>query len=144
LMRQINVYLKPDALDAMGLRAEQIAATVRTENQDQPAGSVRTTDKDRVVQIDARLRSVDDFRRLIVATRNGQPIRLGQVADIVDGPQELDTLALLNGKRTLALDVLKAQGENTLNVVKGLRAAVDAVNPQLPPGMKLEIVRDSS
>ncbi len=144
LKRQINVYLRPEALDAFGLRAEQIAATVRTENQDQPAGSVRTLDRERVVQIDARLRTVEDFRRLVVATRNDQPIRLSQVADVVDGPQELETLALLNGQRTLALEVLKSQGDNTLDVVKGLRAAIAEITPSLPPGMKLDVVRDSS
>jgi HAE1 family hydrophobic/amphiphilic exporter-1 len=144
LKRQINVYLRPDALDALGLRAEQIAATVRTENQDQPAGSVRTRDRERVVQIDARLRTVEDFRRLVVATRNDQPIRLSQVADVVDGPQEIETLALLNGQRTLALEVLKSQGDNTLDVVTGLRAAITEITPSLPPGMKLDVVRDSS
>ena len=144
LKRQINVYLRPAALDALGLRAEQIAATVRNENQDQPAGSVRTRDRERVVQIDARLRNVDDFRRLVVATRNDQPIRLSQVAEVVDGPQELDTLALFNGQRTLALEVLKSQGENTLNVVEGLLATVADISPTLPTGMKLDVVRDSS
>jgi len=142
--RQINVYIKPQALQALGLRAEQIANAVRLENQDQPAGSVRTRERDRVVQIDARLKTVTDFERLIVATRNGQPIRLAQVAEVIDGPQELETLALLDGKRTLALEVLKAQGENTLDVVKGLREVVQLVQGELPPGMKVDVIRDNS
>ncbi|RTL28660.1 MAG: efflux RND transporter permease subunit [Burkholderiales bacterium] len=144
LKRQINVYLKPDALQALGLRAEQVSNAVRLENQDQPAGSVRTKDQDRVVQIDARLKTVKDFERLIVATRANQPIRLSQVADIVDGPQELDTLALFNGKRTLALEVLKAQGENTLEVVQGLRDVITQVQTELPPDMKIDVIRDNS
>ncbi|MBI2734544.1 MAG: efflux RND transporter permease subunit, partial [Aquabacterium sp.] len=142
--RQVNVYLKPQAMQALGLRAEQVANAVRLENQDQPAGSVRTKMQDRVVQIDARLKTVRDFERLIVATRGGQPIRLNQVADVVDGPQELDTLALYNGKRTLALEVLKAQGENTLDVVKGLREVITQVSKELPPGMKVDVIRDNS
>ncbi|MGC4061349.1 MAG: efflux RND transporter permease subunit [Aquabacterium sp.] len=144
LKRQINIYLKPQALDALGLRAEQIADAVRTENQDQPAGSVRTLDSDRVVQINARLKSVADFQRLIVATRRAQPIRLSEVADVIDGPQELDSLALLNGHRTLALEVIKAQGENTLEVVAGLQAVVQQVQSELPAGMKLDVIRDNS
>ncbi|HEX5358084.1 MAG TPA: efflux RND transporter permease subunit, partial [Aquabacterium sp.] len=144
LKRQINVYLKPQALQALGLRAEQVANAVRLENQDQPAGSVRTKEQDRVVQIDARLKTVRDFERLIITTRANQPIRLSQVADVIDGPQELDTLALYNGKRTLALEVLKAQGENTLDVAKGLREVVTQVQKELPPGMKVDIIRDNS
>jgi len=144
LKRQINVYLKPQALDALGIRAEQVVNVVRLENQEQPAGSVRTLEQDRVVQISARLKTVDDFKRLIVTTRNDQPIRLSQVAEVVDGPQELDTLALLNGQRTLALEVLKAQGENTLDVVAGMREVVTQVQAELPPGMKLDVIRDNS
>ncbi len=144
LKRQINIYLKPEALDALGLRAEQIAAIVRQENQDQPAGSVRTLQQDRVVQIDARLRSVEDFKRVIVAHRHDQPIYLSQVAEVIDGPQELESLALLDGHRTLALDILKSQGENTLDVARGLTEVVEAVRHELPPGMKLDIVRDNS
>ncbi len=144
LKRQINVYLKPEALDALGLRPEQIANVVRLENQDQPAGSVRTGQQDRVVQIDARLKTVQDFERLVVAQRHGQAVRLSQVARVVDGPQELESLALLNGRRTLALEVIKSQGENTLDVVAGLQAAVKQVQGELPPDMKLEVIRDNS
>jgi len=144
LKRQINVYLKPQALDALGLRPEQIANAVRLENQDQPAGSVRTLDKDRVVQIDARLKTVDEFKRLIVATRARQPIRLSQVADVVDGPQEPESLALLSGTRTLAMEVIKSQGENTLDVVTGLQGVVQQVQGELPTGMQLSVIRDNS
>jgi HAE1 family hydrophobic/amphiphilic exporter-1 len=144
LKRQINVYLRPLDMEALGIRAEQVANVVRQENQDQPAGSVRTRELDRVVQIDARLKSVADFQRLIVAHRRGEPVRLSQVADVVDGPQELSSIALLNGRRTLALEVLKSQGENTLEVVQGLVQAIDAVRHELPSGMAIDIVRDNS
>lgn len=144
LKRQINVYLKPPALDALGIRPEQVANAVRLENQEQPAGSVRTLDQDRVVQINARLKNVEDFKRLIVASRAGQPIRLSQVADVVDGPQELETLALLSGQRTLAMEVIKSQGENTLDVVTGLQKVVEQVQGELPAGMKLAVIRDNS
>ena len=141
--REINIYLRPQALEALGISPDQVLSAVNQENQDQPAGSVRTRDQDRVVQIDARLRRVEDFQRLIIASRQGQPIRLGQVADVVDGPQELDSLALINGQRALALEVLKSQGENTLDVVRGLKQAVEAVQSELPKGMSLQIVRDN-
>ncbi len=142
--REINVYLRPQAMEALGISPEQVLSAVAQENQDQPAGSVRTRDQDRVVQIDARLRRVADFERLIIATRGGQPIRLGQVADIVDGPQELESLALIDGRRALALEVLKAQGENTIDVVRGIKQAVAEVQAELPPGTELRIVRDNS
>jgi HAE1 family hydrophobic/amphiphilic exporter-1 len=83
---------------------------------------------------------------MIVARRGGQPVRLGQVADVVDGPEEVESLALYNGKRMLALDVQKAQGENTIEVVDGLNRGgqLRIANGQLPAGMALEVVRDNS
>ena len=142
--REINVYLRPHAMEALGIGPDQVLSAVAQENQDQPAGSVRTRDQDRVVQIDARLRRVEDFERLIIATRGGQPIRLGQVADVVDGPQELDSLALIDGRRALALEVIKSQGENTIEVVRGIHKAVADLRGELPPGTELRIVRDNS
>lgn len=142
--REINVYLRPQAMEALGIGPDQVLSAVAQENQDQPAGSVRTRDQDRVVQIDARLRRVEDFERLIIATRAGLPIRLGQVADVVDGPQELDSLALIDGQRALGLEVLKAQGENTIDVVRGIKKAVADTQAELPPGTELRIVRDNS
>jgi len=149
--REINVYLKPEAMEAHGVGVEAVMTAVRTENQDLPAGSLRAREGERVVQIDGRLKRPEDLRQIIVARRGAtaaggtaQPVRLGQVADVVDGPEELETLALYNGQRTISLEVLKSQGENTIGVVDGLVRAAEALKPQLPPGMSLEVVRDNS
>jgi HAE1 family hydrophobic/amphiphilic exporter-1 len=142
--REINVYLRPPAMQALGISAEQVLQAVRQENQDFPAGNVRTLEEDRVVQINARLKTVEDFRALIITGRSGQNVRLAQVADVVDGPKELESLALLNGQRSLAIEVLKTQGENTLEVVNALKQVIDSIQPELPQGMALQIVRDNS
>jgi HAE1 family hydrophobic/amphiphilic exporter-1 len=144
LKREINIYLRPDDLEAQGVTVDQVQAVVASENQDLPAGTLRSRVNDRVVQIDARVKRPDEFKQLIVARRGNAAVRLSQVADVVDGPQEVDSLALYNGQRTLALDVLKAQGENTIDVVRGLQGVVADLNPQLPSGMRLTVVRDNS
>jgi HAE1 family hydrophobic/amphiphilic exporter-1 len=148
--REINVYLKPAALEAFGVGADQVVAALRSENQDLPAGALRSREAERVVQIDARLKRPEDFEQLIVARRGSggagasQAVRLAQVAQVVDGPQEVESLALYNGRRTLALEVQKSQGENTIEVVDGLNAALDALRPDLPRGVAVDLVRDSS
>ncbi|MCO6958945.1 efflux RND transporter permease subunit, partial [Pseudomonas aeruginosa] len=122
--REINLYLKPEAMEAYGIGVEQVLQAVRTENQDLPAGSLHSREAERVVQVKGRLPEPEAFRDLIVARRGTSgstvPVRLGQIADVVDGPQEVESLALFDGRRTLALDVQKAQGENTIDVVDGL------------------------
>ena len=142
--REVNIYLKPPALEALGISPEQVLQAVRQENQDQPAGSIRTRDEDRVVQINARLKTLDDFRRLIITSRQGMPVRLDQVAEVLDGPQELESLALLDGQRSLGLDILKSQGENTVAVTDGLKLAIEALGKELPKGMQLRVARDNS
>jgi HAE1 family hydrophobic/amphiphilic exporter-1 len=142
--RQINIHLKPPALQALGITPDQVLKAVQQENQDQPAGSVRTRDQDRVVQVNARLKTMADFRHLIISSRQGMPVRLDQVADVVDGPQEIESLALVNGQRALGLEVLKAQGENTIEVTTALKQTLEDLKGELPKGMEVSVVRDNS
>ncbi len=142
--REINIYLNPQALEAFGVTPDQVAQAVRNENQDLPVGSIRSLAQERVVQIDARMQRPEDFGKIIVARKNGAPVRLDQVARVNDGAQEVESLALYNGQRTLLLSVQKSQGENTIEVVDGLNAAVVELKNQLPPGVRLETIGDSA
>jgi hydrophobic/amphiphilic exporter-1 (mainly G- bacteria), HAE1 family len=142
--REINIYLNPQAMDALGITAEQVANAVRSENQDLPAGAIRSLTQERVVQIEARMKRPEDFNKIIVARKNGNPIRVEQVARVADGAQEVDSLALYNGQRTLMLQVQKSQDDNTIAVVDGLKKAVEELSKTLPPGVKLEQINDSS
>ncbi len=142
--REINLYLDPAAMEALGVTADQVVDAVRSENQDAPVGAIRSLAQDRVVQVDARMQRPEDFAQIIVARRNGSPVRLHQVARVADGAQEVESLALHNGRRTLLLQVQKSQDENTIAVVDGLQATLAEMSAQLPAGVKLEPVTDAS
>ena len=146
--RQVNIYLKPAAMEALGVSSEQVLAALRSENQEQPLGNIRSREQDRVVQINARLKTPREFRDIVVARKTAgstlTAVKLWQVADVVDGPQEVESLALYNGQRTVLLSVLKSQGENTIEVVDGLKGALAAAQSVTPPGIKTEINRDNS
>lgn len=142
--REINIYLNPQAMQALGITGEQVASAVRNENQNLPVGSIRSLNRERVVKIDARMQRPEDFGKIIVTRKNGVPVRVDQVASIHDGAQEVDSLALYNGQRTLLLTVQKAQGENTIAVVDGLNQALKELKDQLPAGIRLEPIGDSA
>ncbi|HOX66681.1 MAG TPA: efflux RND transporter permease subunit [Burkholderiaceae bacterium] len=155
--RQINLYLKPAAMEAMGVSVDNVINAVRSENQELPMGAIRSAEQERVVQVNARLKRPEDFREIVVARRGaatpgtgnatvsgGSPVKLWQVADVVDGPQEVESLALYNGQRTVLLSVLKSQGENTIEVVDGLRKALAGAESVTPPGVVVEVNRDNS
>ncbi|MBG9390132.1 efflux RND transporter permease subunit [Caenimonas aquaedulcis] len=142
--REINVYLNPAAMEALGVTADQVVAAVRNENQDLPVGAIRSLAQERVVQIDARMKRPEDFGQIIVTRKNGTAVRVDQVARIADGAQEIDSLALYNGQRTLLLTVQKSQDENTIEVVDGLKKTAAEMTTQLPAGVRLEEITDGS
>ena len=142
--RAVNIDLDPAAMEALGVTADQVVAAVRSENQDLPVGTLKSPERDRVVQVLGRLQNPQEFQQLIVARRGGSPVRLGQVARVSDATQEVETLALYNGQRTLLLQVQKAQDENTIAVTDGLKKVVDEMQAQLPPGVRLEPIADGS
>lgn len=142
--REINIYLNPQAMEAFGITADQVVTAVRSENQNLPVGAIRSLTQERVVQVDARMRRPEDFGKIIIARKSGAPVRVEQVATVRDGSQEIDTLALYNGDRTLLLTVQKSQDENTIAVIDGLRKTITEMQPQLPPGIRLEPVTDGS
>jgi hydrophobic/amphiphilic exporter-1 (mainly G- bacteria), HAE1 family len=142
--RAINIDLDPSAMEALGVTAEQIAAAVRNENQDLPVGTLKTNERERVVQVLSRMKNPKDLESIIVARRGGNPVRLGELAKVKDSTEEVESLALYNGQRTLLLQVQKAQDENTIAVVDGLVATIDALKADLPPGIRLEPIADGS
>ena len=143
--RQIQVFLRPAALEAAGVSTEQVAAALRSENQELPLGAIRSREQEQVVQINARLKSPRDFRDIVVARKaNATVVKLWQVADVVDGPQELESLALYNGQRTVLLSVQKSQGENTIAVVDGLQRALAQSKAVTPAHIRTEVNRDNS
>ena len=142
--REINIYLRPDAMEALGVSADQIANAVRNENQDLPVGALRSFTQERVIQIQSRVKRPEDFGNIIVARKGNTPVRLSQVAQVKDGAQEIENMALYNGERTLLLTVQKAQDANTIEVVDGLMGSLKELRKQLPADIRLEPVSDGS
>jgi HAE1 family hydrophobic/amphiphilic exporter-1 len=142
--REINLYLNPQAMESLGISADQVVTAVKNETQDVPVGNLRSLQQDRVIQIQGRMMRPEDFGNIIVARKNTTPIRLNQVARVNDGAQEVESLALYNGQRTLLMTVQKAQDENTIDVIDGLNKTVAEMKSQLPAGVRLESVQDGS
>ena len=142
--REINLYLQPAAMEALGITADQVVNAVRNDNQDIPAGAIRSLEQERMVQVESRMLRPEDFGRIIVGRKGTTPIYLSQVARVQDGAQEIDTLALYNGQRTQLLTVQKAQDENTIEVIDGLVKTVAGMKTEVPAGLRLEPIVDTS
>jgi hydrophobic/amphiphilic exporter-1 (mainly G- bacteria), HAE1 family len=145
--REVQIYVKPGEMEALGIGIDQIINALRNENQELPTGAIRSGADEKVVQIQGRVKNPQDFGRIIVARRGGQPVLLSQIATVVDGQQEQESLAMYNGQRTLVLTVLKAQGQNTIDVADGMKEALKELEPRMQalyPGVKIDVIQDSS
>ncbi|RZI41404.1 efflux RND transporter permease subunit [Herbaspirillum sp. HC18] len=145
--REIEIYVRPGDMEALGIGIDQVIGALRNENLELPTGAIRSTSDEKVVQIQGKVRNPLDFGRIIVARRGGQPVLLSQVATVVDGQEEQESLALYNGQRTLALAIQKAQGQNTIDVADGMKEALKELEPRLQalyPGVKVDVIQDSS
>ncbi len=144
LKRQINIELDPGRMNSLRVGVNDVLRAIRDENQNFPAGNVQRGNDDRLIEVTGRMAEPGNFADLIVARRGLAPVYLRQVATVVDGQQELENVATVNGERAVAIDIVKTQGSNTIEVARGVRQAVAELQAVLPPDVKLEIVRDSS
>lgn len=144
IKREIKVALRPTQMQALGISTDQVLQAIRDENAEYPAGTLTSREQEQVVQIEGRFERPADFERLVVGRRGGQAVYLGQIATVTDGSQEQETLALINGQRTLAFDVLKAQDQNTILVADGIKQAVQSLQAELGQDVQMQVIKDAS
>jgi HAE1 family hydrophobic/amphiphilic exporter-1 len=142
--REVRVYLRPDRLQALGVTVPEVSAALARQNLEVPAGRVRRGTSEQLVRVTGRITSPAQFGDVIVATRNGEPVRVHDVARVEDGSPEERSLALLDGQRAISINILKVSGANTVAVADGVRASLERVQSVLPPGASLRVVRDNS
>nr|MDQ6926249.1 efflux RND transporter permease subunit [Candidatus Eremiobacteraeota bacterium] len=139
----LNVMLDPTKLAAAGVGVDQVVAALRAQNLAAPVGQVTNATTERTIRLSGRLQHPQDFLRLTVATRNGTPVPLSAVASAAAGSADRRSSAFFNGREAIGLDVVKSKGYSTTAVSDKVRAHVAALQKTLPPGARLEIVRDS-
>lgn len=144
LERSINVWIDAERLAAYRLPITVVREALIRQNADVPGGNVTAGSQEQTLRTMGRLRNARDFDGLVIATRNGAPIRVRDVGWAEDGAKEQRSLARLNGIPTVTLDIRRQSGANSIAVIESVEARLDQVMAQLPPDVKLEIIRDQS
>ena len=144
VQRQILIEIDPVRLQGYGIAIDQVLQTLKAENAQIPSGTLNNQHTELVVEIQGKLKQPHDFNQLIIANRNGVPITLEQVADIRDAQAEQESSAFFNGKAALSVDILRNSDANVINVADALYKRLAQIEPQLPEGLALTIVADSS
>jgi HAE1 family hydrophobic/amphiphilic exporter-1 len=103
--REIQVNLDEDKLKGFGLSIPQVQQIVLGSNLDFPTGSVKTRENSMLVRLAGKYRSVEEMRNLVISSKNGVQIRLGQVADVQDSQKEAEKIARVNGRSAIAIQI---------------------------------------
>ncbi|NHC04598.1 efflux RND transporter permease subunit [Acinetobacter sp. 187] len=142
--RQIRIEVEPQKLQSFGIGVDQVINTLKGENIEVPGGTLKQSASELVVEIKSRVIHPQSFGDLIVATKNGVPIYLKQVANIQDSQAELESSAYIDGKTAVAVDILRSSDSNVIDVVDASYKTLDKIKQQLPEGTTLKVVVDTS
>jgi HAE1 family hydrophobic/amphiphilic exporter-1 len=138
--RTIRVNLDPDRMAAFGIAANDVIGAFATEHIRMQGGFLVGGEQEKLVKLDLEYHDPRELESLIVAYPEGAPIRLGDIADVVDGLADHRQFASFNGKETVGLGIVKVQNANTVEIVDEVRKRLaEEVLPALPPGMHIEV-----
>ena len=142
--RQILIQIKPNAVSALGIGVDRIIDAVRAANQDVPAGRITRGQNDSIVRVEGKIKDPAQFARIVVAQQGGAPVYLSQVADVIDGEKEQDSISRINGKAAITLDIQKSQDANIVDTGRGVNEAIGALKKRIPPDVELRMVNSTA
>ncbi len=144
--REIRLLIDPRKLEAYNISYQTILSVVDTENSNNPGGKVDGYGREFTVRTVGKYQSPDDIKNIIVAVKNGQQVRMGDLVTVSDSWARETTYARTNGEPSVMLLVRKQSGTNTVDVAEKAVAEVAKMQErmEIPPDVKVSIVRDQS
>lgn len=138
--RQVQIFLRPEALQSYRVGVDQVIAAIQAANQDLPAGVITHGASDQLVRVEGKIKDPAGFRRIIVANQAGAPVYLDQVGEVVDGEAEVTSYSRVDGKDSVSLYIYKIQQSNVVEVGQGVEEAVKELESRLPSDIKIATV----
>jgi HAE1 family hydrophobic/amphiphilic exporter-1 len=142
--REIHIQVDPTKLSTYHMALADVQQAVAYGNMDIPGGRLTIGNQELLLKTHGEAESLDELRELVIASPQGAPVRLRDVATVEDSTEEARTLAALDGKRALTLSVRKQSDANSVAVAEAIISAVENKKLDLPEGFDLRVVQDSS
>lgn len=144
----VRIQLDPIALKAFDLDVEEVAAAVDAQNTNQPMGQLNSVERKLTLQANGQLTEANEYKDIIVAVRNGRPVRLEEIAKVIDSVENDQNAAWFfttsSKAQSIFLAVYKQPGVNTLEVAEAVKKILPVLTEELPATAKLTILRDGS
>src|SRR6202521_4833834 len=140
----VRAQLDPAALADRGIGVDDVASAISAGNPNTATGSLYGKYTNLTLQTNGQLNNAKDFQSLIVAYRNGAPVRLNQIANVIDSVENNRVASWFNGRRSVTMAVQRQPGTNTVAVVDAIRALFPQFRQQLPASVSLDVLNDRS
>jgi len=141
----VRVDASRERLEAYGLTLQSLGSALAAQNIELGAGKITEGTTEYAVRTTGAFANIgDNIGEAVVATRNGVPIRLSDVASVSDGYYDVESTVYVNGEQGVYLSVFKQTGSNTVNVANGVKKKLKSIKEIVPSDVKLEIIDDSS
>lgn len=141
---QVQVNVNPDRLRAFNIPVTEVSAAIRSQNQELPGGNIVEGRRTLGVRTMSKLTDVDQFNDIVIATRNGFPIKIRDIGSVVMTGGEPSSAASLDGVGSVSVGVRKQAGANTIAVINNVKGRMATIIPNLPSDMKVAVIRDQS
>jgi multidrug efflux pump len=138
----VRVELNPPALNRLGVSVEEVRAAIVGTNASRPKGVLEDGAKQWQVEANDQASRAADYLPLIVSWRNGAAVRLGDVAEVVDGEQDLRNAGIADGKPAVVLVINRQPDANIIETVDRIRALLPQLQASIPAAMQLRVVMD--
>jgi len=140
----VRIRVHPDALGNRNLTMDDVAAAVNKANSNSPVGVLDGPRQSITIYANEQLVKPEEFGNLIISQKNGLPIYLKDVAEVLESYEDVKSFASANGERSIAIAVLRQPNANTVEVVKSIKALIPELQKQMPESIKLQLVNDRS
>jgi hydrophobic/amphiphilic exporter-1 (mainly G- bacteria), HAE1 family len=142
--REIHIVVDIQKLNSYGLSMTQVRDAVIAENVEIPGGAVEQGKGQLLLRTMGRIDATEEFNNIVVATKNGTPIRVSDLGYAEDTSERPTSSVWHGDKPAVLLDIRRAMGENTVAVIEGIRARLQSIERTLPKSVTLTVVRDDS
>jgi HAE1 family hydrophobic/amphiphilic exporter-1 len=140
----VRIQLDPQALASRKIGLDEVSQAISTGNVNLPSGILWGTDRAYAVEAEGQLTNAAAFKPLIIAYRNGAPVRLQDLGRVVDSVQDTKTASWFSGTRSIVLAIQRQPGTNTVEVAARVRQVMEQIEQQLPPSVKVNRLFDRS
>src|SRR5213594_3296751 len=144
LERAISIWVDADRLAAYQIPITAVREAIVRQNANVPGGNVISPLREQSLRTMGRLTAAREFNDLVITTRNGSPIRIRDIGWAEDGTKEQRSLARLNGRPSVTLEIKRQSDANAVAVIEAIKAKLPLVAAQLPPDVKFEVIEDQS